>query len=99
MCVVSNIGDAGRKIFDPWVEPNPAPPPYAPPYQIKPGVTRDEFEQLQRDMEALRELLRAAQKVDRAQGLADCEMEEKVSFIKAVAELLDVSLEDVWPES
>lgn len=99
MCLVSNMGDAGRKIFDPWVQPTPEPPPYAPPYQIKPGVTREEHEQLRRDMEALRELLKAAQKVDKAQGLADCEMEEKIEFIKAVAELLGVSLEDVWPEN
>lgn len=101
MCTVSNVGDLGRKIYEPWVQPSwPIVPEekVLPDIKIIPGVTREEFDQLRRDMEDLREVLKAAQIVDEKLGLADCEMEEKVSFLKAVAKLLDVSLEEVWPE-
>ena len=90
MCTVSAVIDSSRERFAPLVQPGIWPP--------LPQVTREEHEKLRRDLEALRELILAAQKADKKMGMADCEMEEKVDFLKKVAELLEVDLSEVWPE-
>lgn len=109
MCVVSNIGDYWKNKLpekhpwtSPWVEdpykpinPNPNSPngPLIP--LVPQGPTREEFEALKKEMQELKELLKAGQKFDAATNQPHCEHEDKVALIKKMAELVGVDLEDV----
>ena len=59
-------------------------------------VSRQEFEELKKEVQSLVKLLKAAKIYDEEMGQKDCEMEEKVALIKGLAEFLDVDLEDVF---
>ena len=90
MCVVSNIGDDWKDKFYPrWptVPTNPV-------YPI-PEISRQEFEALKKEMEALKKLLAEAKKFDEATGQPDCQMDDKVKFIKQIAKALGVNMDDV----
>lgn len=92
MCTVSFIGDNYRGTFPdryPW---------YVPQYPADPsiGPTRDEFEALKREVEELKVLLKAAKKFDEETNQPDCHMDEKVEFIKKLAEYVGVDLEDIF---
>ena len=66
--------------------PEPIAVPVGAPIIIQPvynGPTREQFEEFL-------ELLRAAKKFDEATGQPDCELEEKKSFIRKLAEHLGV---------
>ena len=91
MCMVSNIGDDyADKFPDKWPHFNP------PPYIIPSDVSRAEVEALRKEVQELKLLLLAAKKFDEATGQPDCEMEEKVKLIKAIAKLVGVDLGDVF---
>lgn len=100
MCVVSNIGDGYHRNFPkqwPNVYPTSVPGVYpTTPFKLTPPVTREEFDKLKREVEALRELLQAARKYDEATGQPDCHMDEKVDFIKKLAEMLGVDMAGVF---
>ena len=89
MCVVSNIGDHFTRDRFPqndWQQ-----------YHTHPElVTKEEFNKLKAEMEALKKLLKAAKIYDEETGQPDCEMEDKVAIIKDLAEKLGVDLEDVF---
>ena len=110
MCTVSNIGDGYKDNFAPrW--PNypvwPAQPtgvPY-PAQQGIPGqpvvidtsgVSKQEFEALKKEVEELKQLLKAAKKFDEETGQPDCHMDDKVECIKKLAEYVGVDLEDIF---
>ena len=96
MCVVSNIGDAwGRTAPDRW--PTIFPTPYVPGTAtgIQPPPTRAEFDALKAEIEALKDLLLAAKEYDERTGQPDCETDDKVALIKAVAEAVGVDLDEV----
>ena len=78
---------------EPSIIPN-NPGVYKDPYSNP--VLREEFEKLKSDMEELKELLRAARKYDEATGQKNCEMEEKIAFIKKMAEYVGVDMTDVF---
>lgn len=92
MCTVSNIVDYGRTTIPqryPWIGDQtfaPIPPP---------SPTQAEFDALKREVESLKELLRAAKKYDDDTGQADCESDEKIAALRKIAELVGVSLDDV----
>lgn len=89
--MVSNIGDAwGSKFPDKWPQFNP------PPTQITVGVSQSDFEALRKEVQELKELLKAAKKFDEATGQPDCQMDEKVKLIKAIAKLVGVDIGDVF---
>ncbi len=109
MCTVSNIGDGYRDNFPPrW--PNIVWPaqPTGVPYPSQPGipgqpfvintseVTREEFNALKKEVEELKQLLKAAKKFDEETGQPDCHMDDKVEFIKKLAEYVGVDLEDIF---
>jgi hypothetical protein len=103
MCVVSNIGDQWRDAFPeryPWYPPYTPlpgiPNPYAPPVIIIPGPTKEEFDALKKEVEALKELLKAAKKFDEETGQKNCEMDEKIDFIKKIAEFVGVDINEVF---
>lgn len=107
MCVVSNIGDMGRQM---WPQPWPA-NPYVDPLKFPPllpidqkpwmpqpgqtfvppsynGPTKVQFEEFLT-------LLRAAKKFDTLLGMKDCEMAEKLEWLKAIAVHLGIDVKDL----
>lgn len=100
MCTVSNIGSGWGGTFPgryPWIQPYvpTAPAPVMPIPVSIPGVSKDEFDRLKREVEELRKLLAVAKEFDKATGQPDCEMDEKIALLKRVAEYVGVDLGDV----
>lgn len=97
MCAVSNSMDGFRDNFfpkSPWA--NPPSNPLVWPLPATPnGPSRREFDALKNELEALKDLLRAAKIYDEKTNQPDCEMAEKVDWLKKMAEYLGVDLEDV----
>lgn len=97
MCTVSNIGDTWSPPY-PW---KPASYPNLPPtvtvYPI-PEVTQEDLDNLKKEIEALKKLLKAAKIYDEETGQPDCENAEKVALIKRFAELVDVDLSEIFDE-
>ena len=108
MCTVSNMGDHWRVSFpdrypgfypkQPPVSPSPVSPSTLPGvmWPDLSQVTRQEFEALKKDIQELKELLKAAKKYDEATNQKDCEMEDKVAFIRKMAEYVGVDMEEVF---
>ncbi len=110
MCTVSYIGDNYRDNFPPrWPNvpvwpaqptgvPYPAQPgiPGQPVPVFTPAVSKEEFEALKKEVEELKQLLKAAKKFDEETGQPDCHMDDKVEFIKKLAEYVGVDLEDIF---
>jgi hypothetical protein len=78
--------------------------PQTHPWVVTPSIspvnhpTREEFEALKREVEEMKKKLKAAKKQDEEEGNPDCEMEEKVEFLRKIAELVGVDLEDVFDQ-
>lgn len=103
MCVVSAIGDNYRQNFPyrwPNMVPDVMPDVYGPPPRANPPfdltITRAEFERLKKEVQELKELLVEASKFDKATGQPHCEMDEKVEFIKKIAEFVGVNMDEVF---
>lgn len=105
MCVVSMVMDHYRDRWEPmrW-DPLPAPvmPGVFPTNPIPPFFTpmaqpfsREEFDQLKRDVEEMKKLLVRAKEYDRKNNEPDCEMAEKADFIRKIADFVGVDLKDV----
>jgi hypothetical protein len=93
MCTVSYIGDDfGKRLPDrfpnyhQWIVPQPVNAP-----------TREEFNALKKEMQELKELLKAAKRYDEKTGQPDCEQEDKIALLKRLAEVVGVDLSDVFP--
>lgn len=59
-------------------------------------ISRQEFEELKREVLTMKELLIKAKAYDEKNGEPNCEMEEKVKILKKVADLVGVSLEEIF---
>lgn len=101
MCVISNVGDQWGRDRDKW--PNTYPPtprpgilPYIP---LEPLVTRKEFDELKQQVENLVKMLKLAKAIDKAQGTPDCEMAEKLAFLRKAAEMVGIDLDEVLNET
>lgn len=99
MCVVSMVADDfTRRTGDayPWAIPIDAPPLPAPAtvFFIDPNryATKEQLDELRKELKALRELIEAAQKYDTATGQPDCEQESKFKLIRALADALGVDM-------
>ncbi len=95
MCTVSFVGDSARDKWLPYTQPYVPIKDQPPQIVLAPAVSQSEFDRLRQEVAEIRELLIAAREIDERLGLADCEMEEKVEFLRAFAKLLDVDLDDV----
>ena len=96
MCVVSMIGDDFYKRHIPSSYPQfPVDNLTRAEFNIWKAANDAELKALREELEALKKLLRAAKIFDAATGQPDCEVDEKVDFIRKLAELLDVDLENV----
>lgn len=103
MCAVSNIGDMGRTMWpEPW-QPAPQPKPFVPygpggiptswppnPLATPPynGPTKEQFEEFLK-------MMRSAKKLDTLLGLKDCEMAEKLKWLKTIAKHLGIDVKDL----
>jgi hypothetical protein len=88
--MVSMVGDYWRDRTLPESFPSyPSWPNNVPP-------SRAEFEDLKRSVEELKNLLVAAKRYDVVQGEPDCEMDDKVSLIKRLAEIVGVDMKEVF---
>lgn len=92
MCVVSMVGDFYQDKFEPFkryiVDPNPA-------FTNFPPITRIEFNALKKEVETMKELLKRAKLYDEENGEPNCEMEDKIKFIKEIAKFVGVDLADI----
>lgn len=103
MCVVSFIGDHYNEKWDPWkdrIQPIQIPGPDAPIdfsklFRPEPEVTRIEFEKLKKEVEELKILLQKAKIYDEVNNEPNCEIEEKMDFLRKVAALVNIDLDDV----
>lgn len=93
-CVVSMIGDFYKTKW-PWADPDPY--DWTPSHTFTAGwpVTREEFENLKREVEDMKALLKAAKIYDEKNGEPDCEIDEKMEVLRRVAKMVGVDLEDV----
>ena len=102
MCTVSAVGDNWKDTFPfrypswPYIHPSTIQTPNVNGPVIIQGVSQAEFDKLKKDVEELKELLKAAKKYDEATGQKDCEMDEKIEFIKKIADFVGVDLNDVF---
>ena len=96
MCTVSMIGDQWQRDFTPRF------PPQIPYDRIDleeyklPEISRAEFEELKEEMRELKKLLLAAKEYDEKTGQPDCETDDKMALIKAVAEAVGVDFDSVF---
>lgn len=111
MCVVSMIGDHYNDKWNdkrtwpapPWeVKPREAKPiyPYSPPDPNRVGQAREvnyseDIKQLRKEVEEMKELLKKALEYDKRTGQPHCEQEDKMAFLRKVAESVGVDLRDV----
>lgn len=109
MCAVSAISDNYKDNFHekypwikPWVNPDPYPSePVIPPtpapnlVDLDKYATREQIEELRKDLEELKKLIKAAIKYDEATNQPHCEDEQKMDLIRRVAEAVGVDLKDL----
>lgn len=99
MCVVSMVGDSFRDRWEPrmptWYPDKPVVPGTFPQQLNPPQITREEFDALKREVELLKDLLKRAKAYDEANNEPDCELEEKIALLKAIAKAVGVDLDDV----
>ncbi len=99
MCVVSMIGD---HYFDKWKDYKPSyTPQFYPttqPNQIGKSISREEFDELKKEVKEMKELLKRAVKYDEDNNQRDCEIKAKVEFLRQMAEMVGITLDDVFPK-
>lgn len=94
MCVVSMVMDHYR---DKWIGDGykyPTVPTW--PIMQPTGPTAKEFDDLKREVMEMKELLKKALAYDKRTGQEDCEMQDKVNFVKKVAESVGVDLTEIF---
>lgn len=93
MCAVSFVGDSYKRHFEDIYPKGPIWP-----YGSKPdapyGPTKAEFDELKAKVEEMIALLKAAKQYDVLTGQADCQMEEKMAFLRKIAALVGVNLDE-----
>ena len=93
MCTVSMIGDHYRDKWEktwPTVVPSVVPGTY-----IFPQVSKEDFDKLKTEVMEMKELLKKAKIYDIEHNQPNCEIEDKMDFLRKVAKLVGVDLDDV----
>jgi|ERR1041385_1011158 len=98
MCVVSMIGDHYRnKWYPQGPAPTVPPQPYIWPVTItQSGPTQAEFDKLKKEVMEMKDLLTRAKVYDEITGQKNCEMEDKIAVLRKVADLVGVSLDEIF---
>jgi trans-2-enoyl-CoA reductase len=104
MCTVSMIGDFyGDKWKDlqPFINPNKT-SPYTNPIQDNPifipqpnQIDQQRLLDLEKEVKDMKELLKRAKIYDEVNNQKDCELEDKMKFLKEVAKLVGIDLDDI----
>ena len=102
MCVVSMVGDHYRDKWWPQQPNFPTQPFTSPTIPIdwelllkKPAPTREEFDVLKKEVEELKSLSKRAKEYDEKNNEPNCEIEDKMKFLREVAKLVGVDLDEV----
>jgi hypothetical protein len=98
MCVVSNTGDFfGQRIPReyPWVTPS-NPGTWTHPFIVPAPPSKEELDKLKREVDLMKELLVSAKKYDQDNNEPECEIDEKIEKLKAIASIVGISLDDVF---
>lgn len=102
MCIVSNIGDGYQDLFNDRWPTIPTPnKPTSPPVQwitspdLSKYVTKEEFADLKKEVEALKILLCNAHEFDKQTDQKNCESPDKLALIRWLATALGVDLSDL----
>lgn len=93
MCVVSMIADHYQEKWQWPTIPNQTVIPLPSP------VTKEEFDTLKKDVLEMKELLKKAKAYDEKNNEPDCEIADKVDFLKKVAKLVGINLDDILTKS
>jgi len=97
MCVSSMIGDYfGDKFTEKPQQQQPLTWPY--PFDGE-KPTKQEFDDLKKEVLEMKELLKRAIKYDKENNQPNCEIDEKMEFLKQVAGLVGIDLGDVLIKS
>jgi hypothetical protein len=99
MCVVSMVSDHYRDKWTPLGGGGGIGGGGAGYFPILDPISRAEFDKLKADVEEMKALLQRAKMYDAKNGEPDCEMADKVDLLRKVADLVGVSLDDVFPET
>ncbi len=86
MCTVSMVGDFYNDKWRQHFPPNTIGQPFVP------LIPNQEIERLRREVEDMKELLKRAKIYDEKNGEPNCELEEKMKIIRAMAKALGVEL-------
>lgn len=96
MCVVSAMGDYYSDKFKDWIQ-RPTYPSIQPIVLKDPNtVSKEEFDELKKMVEEMRDILKIASEYDKRTNQPHCEMESKVEVLKKLAELMGVDLNDIF---
>lgn len=103
MCAVSNVGDHYTQQFQPFYQTQVVPRgglvrEATSGITLQPPVSRDEFDRLFREVTEMKQLLLKAKEIDEKTNQPDCEQEEKVALLKAVAKAVGVDLSEVFKD-
>lgn len=93
MCVVSMVGDHFGQEWPkryPWIPPSVPTPTFIPP-----APSREEFDRLKLEVELLRGLLEKAKEYDKKNNEPDCEIDDKMKFLRQVAKSVGIDLDEV----
>jgi hypothetical protein len=90
MCVVSMIGDHYNDKWDPLRHYIPQSPSYTL------LATKEEFDKLKAEVEEMKALLKRAKIYDEKNNEPNCEIEEKMTFLREVAKLVGVDLDEIF---
>ena len=99
MCVVSAMGDHYKKNFedqDLAKRLNDYQQIISGTISVPNPVTRQEFEELKKQVLEMKEILKVAAAYDARNNEPHCEMDEKVELLKKVAAAVGVSLDDIF---
>lgn len=100
MCVVSMVGDHFHDKWNPLVPKTPyGPQPLD--YQdlsklLKLPPSKADYDALKKEVEEMKALLKRAIEYDRRNNEPECQIEEKLVLLRAVAKMMGVSLDDVF---
>jgi hypothetical protein len=95
MCVVSMIGDHFHDKWDPLRQYIPQQNPYTN-ISYTTLVTKEEFNKLKIEVEEMKALLKRAKIYDEKNNEPNCEIEEKMTFLREVAKLVGVDLDEIF---
>lgn len=97
MCTVSMIGETFRKRYEPepwypWPQVKKIEYPDQP---FQPNISKQEFEDLKKEVKLLKDLLKAAKAYDVKNNEPNCENDEKMKLLKKIAKAVGVDLDEV----